>query len=63
MVLEGKGRFINRKTPTAGKVYDRFFVYVPTDIARDSAFPFDEGEEVEIRIDINKKCVIIEKQK
>ncbi len=61
MVLEGRGRYINRKTPTSGKVYDRFFVYVPTDIARDSAFPFDEGEEVKIVIDVRNKRLVISK--
>ena len=47
---EGKGRFLNKPTTTGKKKYDRFFIYIPTEVARDSAFPFKEGEEVIIRI-------------
>lgn len=50
MVLKGKGKFINRRTPSGGKVYDRFFIYVPTEVARDSAFPFKEGTVIELEI-------------
>jgi len=50
MVLKGKGKFINRRTPGYGKIYDRFFIYVPTEVARDSAFPFKEGTAVGLEI-------------
>jgi len=60
-LLEGKGRFINRPTQTGGKLYDKFFIYVPTDVARDSLFPFKEKEVVLIRIDAEGKRLIIEK--
>ena len=56
---KGKGRFINRPTRTGGRTYDKFFIYVPTEVARDGTFPFKEGEEVAIRIE--NKRVIIEK--
>lgn len=58
---EGKGRFINRPTRTGGRTYDKFFVYVPTEVARDGTFPFKEGEEVIIRIDDRR--LVIEKLK
>lgn len=57
----GKGTFINRKTKTGKKTYDRFFFYVPTEVARDGTFPFTEGDKVEIRI--TGKAVTIEKAK
>ena len=60
-VIEGKGRFINRPTKTGKGVYDKFFVYVPTEIARDGLFPFHEGDEVTIRIDSKKKRLIVER--
>mgnify|MGYP001095596297 CR=1 FL=1 len=50
MVLKGKGKFINRRTPGYGKIYDRFFIYVPTEVARDSAFPFKPGTVVDLEI-------------
>lgn len=60
-MLEGKGGFINRPTRTGGKVYDKFFIYVPTEVARDSLFPFKEKENLKISIDKGKKRLIIEK--
>jgi len=56
---EGKGRFINRPTRTGGRTYDKFFVYIPTEVARDGTFPFREGEEVIIRIE--EERLVIEK--
>jgi len=58
-VREGKGRFINRPTRTGGKTYDKFFIYVPTEVARDGTFPLKEGEEVHIKIENSK--LIVEK--
>lgn len=30
------------------KKYDKFFIYVPTELAKDSQFPFRDGDEVTI---------------
>jgi hypothetical protein len=46
----GVGTFINRRTKTGKKTYDRFFIYVPTEVARDGTFPFTEGDKVQIEI-------------
>ncbi|MDG6986112.1 MAG: hypothetical protein JRM73_05125 [Nitrososphaerota archaeon] len=43
----GKGRFFNGPTRTGGKKYDKFFIYVPTDLAKDSLFPFKDGDLLE----------------
>jgi len=48
---------INRPTKTAGKLYDKFFVYIPTYVAKDEDFPFKVGDELMVRID-NGKLVI-----
>ena len=48
---EGTGRFVNRPTITGKKKYDRFFIYIPTEVARDSSFPFKEGDRLKIRIE------------
>jgi hypothetical protein len=60
-MLQGKGRFINRPTITGKRTYDKFFVYIPTEIARDGLFPFKMGDEVKIRVDRRLKRVILEK--
>ncbi len=56
----GKGRFINRPSKTGKKLYDRFFIYVPTYVARDKSFPFEAGNEVVVRIKENR--LVIEKE-
>jgi len=60
-MLEGKGRFTNRPTETSGKLYDKFYIYVPTEVARDSLFPFTPGEEITIRIDPDNQSLIVSK--
>jgi len=60
-MLEGKGRFLNRPTTTGGKKYDKFFIYVPIGVTKDSHFPFKEGEEALIRIELNENRLIISK--
>jgi len=62
-VLEGKGKFINRRTRTANKDYDRFFIYVPVEVARDSAFPFKSNELVMVKVDKGKQRIVVEKSR
>lgn len=55
MAREGRGRIKDRSSTKHPKV----FVYVPTEVARDTAFPFDwiTGEDVLVRIE-GQKLVI-----
>ncbi len=55
----GTGTFINRKTKTGKKTYDRFFFYTPTELARDTAFPFKENDK--IHYEIKGQTIIITK--
>lgn len=55
LVLKGEGRLINRQTKTGEQVYDKFFIYVPTEVARDSAFPFKSGDLLRIDVDPKRK--------
>jgi Peptidase A4 family len=52
-------RFVNRPTTTGGKKYDKFFVYVPAEVAKDSQFPFKPGDEVEVRIDARNGRIVV----
>ena len=61
IMLQGKGRFMNRPSKTGKRVYDKFFVYIPTEIARDGLFPFGAGDEVLVKVDPKLKRVILEK--
>ena len=58
-MIEGKGKIINRPTRTGKRTYDKYFIYVPTEIARDGLFPFKAGEEVIIKIE--KRMLIVKK--
>ncbi len=60
-MISGQGKLINRRTKTAGKEYDRFFIYVPTEVARDGLFPFKEGDKLTITVDVKNKRLVIEK--
>jgi hypothetical protein len=60
-MIEGEGKLINRPTQTGGKTYDKFFIYVPIEVARDTAFPFKAKEPIKVKIDIENKRLIIEK--
>ena len=35
--------------------YDKFFIYVPTEVARDPAFPFKSGDAVRLEVDPKRK--------
>lgn len=60
-MLEGEGRFMNIKRKSANKTYDNFLVYVPVELARDSQFPFKPKDVVVIRVDPQKKRVVLER--
>lgn len=47
---KGKGRFFNRPTVSKGKKYDKFFMYIPAEVARDTNFPFKDGDRIEVEI-------------
>ncbi|VVB85533.1 Uncharacterised protein [uncultured archaeon] len=62
-MIRGKGRVVNRPGYSKGKEYPKYFVYIPIEVARDSAFPFQEGDEVEVIVDMENNRLIIEKCK
>jgi hypothetical protein len=61
LALKGKGRFINRPTTTGGKKYDKYFVYIPTELANDSQFPFKVGDTIRIVVNVKARKMILEK--
>ncbi len=63
MSLEGQAKLFNQKATVAGKKYNRFFIYIPVELIKDSQFPFLENEKLTIKIDTEKKRLVIEKEK
>jgi hypothetical protein len=60
-MIEGVGKVINRPTSSGGKKYDKFFLYVPIEVARDTNFPFKPKEPIKIKIDLENKRLVVEK--
>ena len=62
MTSEGDGQF--RKVPydKNGKTYYRNEIYISSKVADDSAFPFQAGENVSIKITEDGK-ILVEKKK
>jgi hypothetical protein len=60
-MLESESKFLNRPTQTGKKLYDKFFIYVPTEVARDGLFPFKTNDRVKVRIDTENHRLVIEK--
>ena len=55
MSKEGKGKIV--KLSSARTRY----VTIPADVAGDDRFPFETGEEVTVRIEEDKRRVVVEK--
>ena len=58
LARSGIGTIIGRKSVSKGKEYARIWVYVPTKVSDDTAFPFRIGEPCLVEID-EKKCQLI----
>ena len=54
---------VNRPTETGGKFYDKFYVHIPTSVARDSNFPFKEGEKLVVKINVAREELVISRAK
>jgi len=55
IMLEGKGSIMESN--------GRVWIYIPTKIASDSAFPFKKGDSVVVEVDPKSKVIRISKRK
>jgi hypothetical protein len=55
----GVGTIIGRKSVSKGKEYARIWVYVPTKISEDTAFPLKLGSPCLIEIDEEKRNLVV----
>jgi hypothetical protein len=51
LARSGVGTIIGRKSVSKGKEYARIWVYVPTKVSEDTAFPFKIGNPCLVEID------------
>ncbi len=56
---KGIGTVIGRKSISKEKEYVRVWIYVPTKVSEDTAFPFKIGDPCEVEIDTAKKSVVV----
>ena len=59
MVLEAETTISTSTATVKGKKYRRLYLYLPTILTNDSAFPFKEGDKVKVRIE--GKRLVVEK--
>ena len=55
----GVGTIIGRKSVSKGKEYARIWVYVPTKVSEDTAFPFKIGAPCLVEINDEKKQLLV----
>jgi hypothetical protein len=59
LARSGVGTIIGRKSVSKGKEYARIWIYIPTKVSEDTAFPFEIGQPCTVRIDEDKNQLVI----
>jgi bifunctional DNA-binding transcriptional regulator/antitoxin component of YhaV-PrlF toxin-antitoxin module len=57
-MLTARGH-LRKKVHASGNEY--FYIHIPSRLAHDSQFPFSEGDELIISVDVRSSRIIIEK--
>jgi hypothetical protein len=55
----GTGTIIGRKSVSKGREYARIWIYVPTKVSEDTAFPFKIGMPCSVEIDEEKRQLVV----
>jgi hypothetical protein len=50
---------IGRKSVSKGRQYERIWIYVPTKVREDTAFPFKVGDPCLIQLDTERRQLLI----
>jgi hypothetical protein len=61
LARSGVGTIIGRKTASKGKEYARIWVYIPTKVSEDTAFPFKMGAPCTVEIDEKRDQLIVKR--
>ena len=59
MARTGIGTVIGRKSVSKGREYARIWIYVPTKVSEDTAFPFQIGMPCLVEIDEEKRQLVV----
>ncbi len=59
MARSGVGTIIGRKSSSRGREYTRVWIYVPTKVKEDTAFPFEAGNPCLVEIDTEGGGLIV----
>jgi hypothetical protein len=59
LARSGVGTIIGRRSISKGKEYARIWVYVPTKVSEDTAFPFEIGMPCSVEIDEKRQQLIV----
>ncbi|MCL7384185.1 MAG: hypothetical protein LZ172_06870 [Thaumarchaeota archaeon] len=51
--------YIRKKIHVSGNEY--YYIHIPSKLAHDSQFPFKDGDELRIAVDVSRSRMIIEK--
>lgn len=51
LMLESESKLINRPRMSKGKRYDSYFIYIPSDLMKDSQFPLKDGDRIKVKVD------------
>jgi len=59
MARSGIGIVTGRKSVSKGLEYRRIWIYIPTKVSEDTAFPFKVGEPCLVEIDVARKSLTV----
>lgn len=59
LARSGVGTIIGRRSVSKGREYTRIWIYVPTKVGEDTAFPFDVGAPCLVEIDEEERRLVI----
>jgi hypothetical protein len=53
------GTIIGRRSVSKGRQYERIWIYVPTKVSEDTAFPFKVGDPCLIQLDVERRQLLV----
>jgi hypothetical protein len=59
LARSGVGTVIGRRSVSKGRQYERIWIYVPTKVSEDTAFPFKVGDPCLIQLDLDRRQLMI----
>jgi hypothetical protein len=59
LARSGVGTIIGRRSVSKGREYERIWIYVPTKVSGDTAFPFKVGDPCLIQLDTERKQLLV----